>query len=265
MLNDGGKKLGRVHLDLFGHFDLTGSGKQLVRPHAAQIGAQRILGKTGAFLGRQHCGGIFLTDVLVIAYGLVHQDVVFARGRFEHLHRQAKQLFGDFAQRLFVAHHVVGQMVVDFRHRHPASLTAQTHKRAVAVDHMIVAFGKRIRVIGHSIELFEFGKIFSTFVVGVHVEIDHIVIAHVVEIVVFGGRLATGFAAGRFAGCIGFLTLARLLGGSRFGGCCLRFFFAYDRHIAAHFDCGGLRDPLNGLKIGKDHIIDNFFEFFRHN
>lgn len=221
-----------------------------MRTHTAQIGAQRILRETGAFFRREHGGGIFFADVFVVAHRFIHQNVVFARRRFKHLNRQTKQLLGDFRQRLFAAHDVVGQMVVDFGHRHPTALASETYKRAVAVGHMVfgLGFNRGLFTVGNTLEFFELGEIFDAFVVAVDVEIKHFIVAEIVDILVLGCSFATGFAAGlalclRFIldsrGACGFLrALAGLLGGCGCAG------FSFGRR----FGCGLRLSP--GLCLG---------------
>ena len=269
MLNDGRQELSCIHFDLLGDFNFTGAREQLVGTHAAQIGAQRILGQARAFFRREHGGSVFFADVFVVAHRLVHQDVVFARRRFKHLNRQTQQLFGDFAQRLFVAHDIVRQMVVDFGHGHPTALAAEANQRAVAVGHMVFGIARCVDTVGHTIEFFKFRKIFTALFIGVHIEIDHLVVTDVVHVVFLCSCLAAGlttrFGLGLvFAGDLGLLgALTRLLG--RRSRHLFNQIIAHDDHIAAHLDCRRVRNPFNGGKIGKNDVSDSVFGFFCHN
>ena len=158
-------------------------------------------------------------------------------------------------------------MVVDFRDGHPAALTAEAHKRAVAVDGVIVARNRGVQIVAPfgAFEFFEFGQVLDAVAVGVvHFEVDHIVFPEFVRVFVLGGGFAAALAVG---GRLGLGTRFGLFGGALFLGLCLSpdgFFARRDGHVAANLHGLGGGHPLHGLKIGKDHVIDNFFEFFRH-
>ena len=160
-------------------------------------------------------------------------------------------------------------MVVDFRHSHPAALTAESHQRAVTVGNVIFGFTGRINTARNTIKFFQFRKIFTAFFIGIHVEINHLVITDVIHVVVLGCRLASGLTSGFGLGfvsygCFSLLrALTGLLGGR--GGLFLGQLVAHNDHIAAHFDCWRVCNPFNGSKIRKNDVNDSVFGFFRHN
>ena len=143
---------------------------------------------------------------------------------------------------------------------------------------MIVPGAHRgFRALVDAVELVELGEVFA-----VSVAVVAVVAAHIVQIndlvitelfiVALGRGLASGLAA-RALGLVarvGLLGATALFGGRGLGGGLLNGrsrsggFVAHHLHIAAHLDGARLGAPRNGLKIGEDHVIDNFFEFFRH-
>ena len=133
MLNHCRQEFPCVLFDGLGNFDFARAGQKLMGADAAQIRAQRILRKPGAFFGREHGGGIFFADVVIISHGLVHDDVFFARRGFKDLNTQAAQLIRQFGKCFFRADRIVRELIVDFGDRHPAALTPHTYERAVTV------------------------------------------------------------------------------------------------------------------------------------
>ena len=133
MLNYRRQEFARVLFDRFGDFDFPRTGQKLMRPDAAQVCAQRILRKPGAFFGREHGGGIFFTDVVIIPHGLIHDDVFFARCGFKDLNAQAAQLIREFGERFFGADRIIGELIVDFSDRHPTALTPHAYQGTIAI------------------------------------------------------------------------------------------------------------------------------------
>ena len=93
-----------------------------MRAHAAQIGAERILGEACGLLGRQHGGGVILVDVLGLVDAVAGDEkVVFVGTRLEHLDRKAAERLRDLLHVFGRTHGAFRQVVVDFLNRHPAA------------------------------------------------------------------------------------------------------------------------------------------------
>ena len=153
ILNNRGNETDRELLDRLRNFDFARTGEELMRTHAAQIRAQRILRETGRFFGREHHGGIIFVDIVArVAAHAVDENVVLIGRGLEHLNAEAAQLLGHFLEVFRRAQRALGEIVVDVDERHPAARAAEAHQFAVAVLGLSAGLAGSVavrRIFGH--------------------------------------------------------------------------------------------------------------------